>query len=111
MKPDSLNRGKEIAHSCVSNTSSQPRVRCKCCLVGFGETAEDSCPDRSVHRRLWVTTVGWAATNLENIYPKQDLCLNIPLLLLQSAFISLFHAFLALEICFLEMVKYFWLTY
>lgn len=111
MKPDSLNTGKEIAHSCVSNTSSQARVRCKCCLVGFGETAENSCPDRSVHRRLWVTTVGWAATNLQNIYPKQDSCLNIPLFPLRSAFVSLSLAVLALEICFLEMVKHLWLTY
>lgn len=58
---------------------------------------------------------GWqhsgAATNLQNIYPKQDSCLNIPLFPLQSAFVSLFLAFLALEICFLEMVEHLWLTY
>lgn len=30
---------------------------------------------------------------------------------LQPAFVSLFLAFLALEICFLEMVKHLWLTH
>lgn len=73
---------------------------------GFGETAEDSCPDQSIHRRLWVIAGGWAATNIKNIYPKQDFCLNRSLFPLQSAFASPFLTFLALEICFLEMVKH-----
>lgn len=59
-----------------------------------GETGpEDSCPDQSVYRRLWMTTVGWAAANLQNIYLRQALSLHIPLFPFQFAFVSPFPAF------------------
>lgn len=52
-----------------------------------GETPEDSCPDQSVDTRLWMTTVGWAATNLQNMYLREALCLCIPLFSFQFAFV------------------------
>lgn len=77
------------------------------------ETPEDSCPDQSVCRRLWMTTVGWAATNLQNISPRQALCLNIPLFPFQFAFVSPFLAFSPESqhgSAFSEILKHLWLT-
>lgn len=55
----------------------------------WGETPEDSCPDQSVYTPLSTPTVGWAATNLQNLYLRQALCyLNTPLFPFQFTFVS-----------------------
>lgn len=46
----------------------------------FGGTPEDSCPDRSVYKRTTGDNSSWTVTNLQQVYQKQALRLNIALL-------------------------------
>lgn len=62
-----------------------------------GETPEASCPDQSVCARLRMTTVGWAATNLQNAYLRKALHVHLPLFPFQFALVSPF-LHLALEV-------------
>lgn len=46
----------------------------------FGGTPEGSCPDQSVYKRTTGANSSWTVTNLQQVYQKQALRLNIALL-------------------------------